>query len=492
VSDSSYISRRGFLSGLVAAGIGMPGCDGDRRSPPGAGFEGFDGIAIRKGSPDYELWRNSMSWQLRKPARFPEVIVRPTGAAQVSQAVRMARSEGLKVTARSGGHHIWGSFLRDGGMLVDMSRFRDLAIDAERGIAEVGPALWSDGLMRGLAAQDYAFPVAHCASLPMGGYLPGGGLGINGDEWGPLACFSIVGAEVVTADGEQVTVSETENEDLFWALRGAGHGFFGIVTRYRLKLYRLPRAIRVGVYVYPLDRLREIADWLHQAVGDGLPKTELLSLLLENPEASSGEPPEARKICVVRPAVFADSDEEAERILAPLTSHPLAKQAAFATGLQPTSMRQLLQESVDLRRGFGFGRYAVDTLWARSPRDALETIGAEFVKTAAWKSHVVVTFKSNTELPADAALSKITDTWIGSYAVWDRAEDDPENIAWLRATSAAMQPFAAGHSINEIDTEVDPDKVRRCFTDAAWERLAALREARDPDHLFNNFQNIKV
>ena len=445
---------------------------------------------VRRGDGDYELWRQSMPWQMRKPDRYPELIVRPRDVAEVIDAVRLARSEGLRVTARSGGHHVWGSVLRNDSLLVDMSRFRDIAVDKDRGVADVGPAAWSDRLARVLAAENFAFPVAHCATVPMGGYLMGGGLGINGDEWGPLACHSVLEADIVTADGETVTASPRENEDLFWAVRGAGHGFFGVVTRYRLKLYALPRAVRVSVYVFPVSRLPEIGAWLREAVGAGLPKTEMLALLLENPDAKPDDPPEARKLCVVRPAVFADSDEEAAEILRPISSHKMAAQAFFKSELQKTSIQKLLEESIDLNRGFGFGRYAVDTLWTDSPTDALTSVAQEFLTTDSWKSHVVMTFKNRTDIPADAALSRMTDTWIGNYAVWDEAGEDDANIGWLRRASAALQPYAAGHSINEIDAAPDPGKVKRTFSPEAWRRLRQIRATRDPDNLFHDYLHI--
>ncbi|UCG73889.1 MAG: FAD-binding oxidoreductase [Chromatiales bacterium] len=441
---------------------------------------------VKRGAEDYEVWRQSMPWQMRKPARYPAAIMRPTTVAEVGDAVRFARREGLQVTTRSGGHHVWGAMLRDDGLLVDMSRFRGVTVNPADGTATVGPAAWSDRLARELAAENLAFPVAHCATVPMGGYLMGGGLGINGDEWGPLACFSVIGADIVTADGERVTANADENQDLYWAVRGAGHGFFGIVTAYKLKLYPLPKAIRVNAYIYPVARLAELGDWLRGAAAD-LPKTELLVLLLENPDADPAAPPAERKLCVVRPAVFADSDEEAERILRPLAEHPLAKEALFSTGLQATTMQRLLEESIDYQRGFGFGRYAVDTLWADPPQPALDVVAQEFLQAPARKSHVVVTIKRNAALPDDAALSQITDTWIGAYAVWDRAADDRANIDWLRQTSAALQPFAAGHSINELDTGADPGKIERTFSPEAWRRLGAVRAARDPDGIFHGF-----
>jgi FAD/FMN-containing dehydrogenase len=300
-----------------------------------------------------------------------------------------------------------------------------------------------------------------------------------------MACFSILEADVMTADGELMTAGPAQNEDLYWAVRGAGHGFPGIVTRYRLRVYDAPQDVRTSVYAFPAGRLPEIGAWLRAAAATGMRKTELMSLLLDNPDPNA--PDELRKLCIVRPVVFADSAEEAEDILAPIAEHPLAKEAMFSQLMQPTTMQKLLEESIDLNRGFGFGRYAVDTCWTDQPADALRTVAEEFAGAPSAKTHVVILVKSNTDLTEVAAFSHMTDTWIGEYAVWDEADDDAANVDWLRQTSAALKPFATGHSINELDAGVDGEKVERCFSPDAWSRLAVVRSRTDPDSTFHGF-----
>ena len=155
-----------------------------------------------------------MVWQMLKPERFPEMILRPQSDADVAAAMRFARSEGLRVSARSGGHHVWGASLREHGILLDLSAFKQLAVNGPGGTADVGPSLWASDLMTGLAEQDQGFPVAHCATVPLGGYALGGGLGLNGDEWGGMACNNILGGRLITADGEILTVDERSHADL--------------------------------------------------------------------------------------------------------------------------------------------------------------------------------------------------------------------------------------------------------------------------------------
>jgi FAD/FMN-containing dehydrogenase len=119
-------------------------------------------------------------------------------------------------------------------MLIDLSRLHDISIEPRSRIARVQPAVTGGELASALGEHRLAFPVGHCASVPMSGYLLAGGQGLNAGTWGP-ACFSIQSVNVVTADGQLVTADERHNADLFWAARGAGPGFFGVATRFQLR-----------------------------------------------------------------------------------------------------------------------------------------------------------------------------------------------------------------------------------------------------------------
>ncbi len=125
-------------------------------------------------------------------------------------------------------------------MLIDLSLLNRASFNRDDRSAVVQPALRGAQLIDRAAPLGLAFPVAHCGQVGLGGYLIGGGLGLNHDHWGAMACFSIRGADVVTARGELVTVNASRNADLYWALRGAGQGFPGIVTKLQLALAAAP------------------------------------------------------------------------------------------------------------------------------------------------------------------------------------------------------------------------------------------------------------
>src|SRR5262249_34521118 len=144
-----------------------------------------------------------------------------------------------------------GTPLRNGTLLLDLSGLDGLTIDPTAKSACVQPGVSSRAFGRALAAHELAFPVGHCGSVPMSGYLLSGGLGWDLGAWGP-ACATLRALEVITAAGTRITATESSHADLLWAARGAGSCFFAVATRFHLDVHPLPVGILTSTYVYPL------------------------------------------------------------------------------------------------------------------------------------------------------------------------------------------------------------------------------------------------
>ena len=474
-------NRRRFLAASLAgwASLILPGQAGSRTLPASARL-------ITSDQPDYETWRQAMIWQARKPGRRPAAIVRVSRAAEVPDVIAYAKRQRLKVAVKSGGHHLWGAALREGALTLDLGMLADIAVDAAAGQVAVGPALWSRELALALSREGLAFPVAHCATVPMGGYLLGGGFGVNGDAWGGMACFRVEAADVVDADGRTRRIDRNQDPDLFWALRGAGNGFPAVVTRFYLKADPLPGAITESVFLFPLERAGEIAALVAGLAADGLPDTELMMLLVADPGSRADwGPPE--RICALRAVCFADGPQEARNTLAPLHEHPLIGEALFSAPHQATSMDRLQLGSIDYQAQFGYGRYLVDSDWSDRPAEAVEALAETFVSAPARNSHCVVLFKNPPRLPEDAACSLMAPVWMGRYAAWRDEGLDSEVLQWLTDSSAALAPSSLGHYINEVDVRGGRSRIKRCFSPEAWRRLEGLRADRDPKGRFCGF-----
>ena len=202
--------------------------------------ESLRGEVLRDGDPGYDEARTG--WNALFHAAKPELVVRCAGASDVIAAVRFARSAGLEIAVKGGGHSVPGFSTIDGGMLIDLGPMDGVRVDpAGRRAVVQGGCRWRD-----VDAETQEFGLAVTGGLVsdtgVAGYTLGGGIGHLMRKHG-LAIDNLVGADVVTADGRFVHASATEEPELFWGLRGGG-GNFGIVTAFEFELHN------VGPMVY--------------------------------------------------------------------------------------------------------------------------------------------------------------------------------------------------------------------------------------------------
>ncbi len=449
---------------------------------------GIKGKVISRDDKNYEIWRQSMVWHRSKPGRYPDLIVHVESEQDVIAAVKYAAEHKHKIAIRSGGHNSTGTSLRDGGMLIDVSALGDVQIDAAKQIARIQPGVRSLQLVTDARAKGLSFPVPHCPSVGLSGFVMGGGIGWNYGLRGGMSCFSIEAAEIVTADGKLVMANADENPDLFWAVRGAGPGFFGVVTRLHLKLYPVPKVIWASSYILPLDELTTVTNAL-----DGLMKikdkrVEVISLLAHNPNAPAGTPPEKAKICFITAFAFADSVAEAKSILAPFSESALGKQSIVKTENQDFSFEGLYAEFFSQEVPAGrMARYAVDNVMTDEPSAVLHALADHFRAAPSPYAHVLAAYGMDLKASDDACYSSIANSYLGCYAIWDEETNDDLNYEWLSKTVPLMDPFAKGHYVNEVEPRFNPDRIQQCFSDANWKRLQQLRDKYDPNGVFHKY-----
>lgn len=471
------------LGGLAAATVfPLAGCSPARSLPP---LE-LDGRVITPSQSDYESWRTGVVWQARKPGRRPAMIVRPNSVEAVAKAVQYARENGLKIATKSSGHNLWGNFLRDDAMLVDMWNFRKVSMEGED--AWVEPSVWSRDIMLELGKHGRAFPAAHCASVGMGGFLLGGGVGLNCREWGGLSTYNILAAEVVTADGKVQVIDDQHEPDLAWALRGAGNGFPGIVTRFKLRTFAAPATLKAGTYIFPIGQTAAALAWVDSLTERNmLADCEPLVILGHSPMAPPDAPPEKAKVCIVRLNFFARDAASAGRQLAAVAADPGAKGAGFKVESEDWTFEQSYYGTLDYKNPLNYGHFGVDTAWIDAPEAALPVLAQEFLKAPFPGCHVVMSLIGKLDQPANAAARIHGRLFTGIYAVGPTAPDGDKAIDWLRATAKALEPHAQGRYINEVDGEAGQGRVASCFTPQDWQRIAAVRKRYDPGGLFADY-----
>jgi FAD/FMN-containing dehydrogenase len=437
---------------------------------------------VRRGDAAYQkAWQSSLFNELQ-PDRFPDLIVAPSSPQEVAATVRHARETGSKVAVRGRGHSWCGSPLRDGGLLLDLSRLHELRVDADAGVASVTPGITAAELSAAAGDHGLAFPVGHCGQVGLGGFLLSGGLGWNWGAWKP-ACFSVRACEVVTASGELIRVEEGEEPDLYWAARGAGPGFPGVVIRWELDLQPMPRAITSCELLYPVACFDEVVPWAVEAAAD-MPATVERSLMLCI--GPPGTPLEGQPAVSVTATAFAATVHEATQSLAPFEPYPLPERAVLLQARESTPYDALFTalDSLLPERH----RYAVDTAWTgEDAAAALDRLREPFSDTPSAKSFVVAVMPPAHQSLPDAAFSMIDRTFLACYAVWQDERDDRANRSWLRRITGALEPIVSGHYIAEADLTADRTRTTRSFAGSAWQRLRAIRPRYDPDGVFSDY-----
>jgi len=218
---------------------------------------------FRRGEHGYEEARRAGTWCASVWDRYPAIIAQVHNEKQAVEAVKLALKENLKITVRSGGHSWAGNHLRDGVMMIDVNALQEAKVDPITMTASAQPGLKGSELNNILSTYELFFPVGHCPTVCIGGYLLQGGYAWNGRKYGP-ACMSIIGIDAITAEGELIHADEHENAELLWAARGAGPGFFALVTRFYVKVYpRYAVAMRT-LYEFPISVHDELFRWAHK------------------------------------------------------------------------------------------------------------------------------------------------------------------------------------------------------------------------------------
>jgi FAD/FMN-containing dehydrogenase len=419
---------------------------------------------------------DALIWNGRKPARQARMIVRAANAEDVQEAVRFAAAHGMTVSPRGGGHHFTGIAAR-ADMVIDLGKLDGMRIDVDGRTARIEPAVTNARLAAALGRHDLAFPVGHCGSVPVSGYLLGGGIGWNSGAWG-IACFSVEAVEVVMADGRLLKASAQQHADIFWAARGAGSKFFGIVTAYHVRLHEAPRAILTTVRFYPLDKAETVAVWAEKAMASAPASVEFTTKISAPPP---GMPAKGMILAAIA-TVFARSENEARSVLSRLAEG--APSGAFhvvdAVPMSFEALYGLTAQAMPEGR-----RFAADSVWSDTTYPEMLTKVAKAMAAApSPASLALVMLRSpQAEMPGDAAFSRIGRIFGSLYGIWEDAVEDGTHFGWLRASMDGIAPLGLGTYAGESDLDRGPRSLKT-HSAAAAARIVELSTLHDPAGVF--------
>ena len=287
----------------------------------------------------------------------------------------------------------------------------------------------------------------------------------------------MVGIDLVTADGELIHASETENSDFLWAARGAGPGFFGVITRFHLKTYPLPLAMHHDTWTFELDELEPLLHWIDELL-------PTLARVVEPVIAATRLPrPEGPPLLFLHTTAMCDIVEEAERVLAPLHACPLADRAV-AHEFGPTTVEA--ENEAQAAQNPGDHRYAVDCSWtdARAAelvpylRDLWSELPTEH-SFSIWYG-----WAPNRRLP-DMAFSMEGHAYLATYAIWKDEADDQRHRSWVAGHMGRIAAnVGKGVYLGDTDFTRRPD---RFMAPENFHRLQEIRAVRDPDARFCSY-----
>jgi FAD/FMN-containing dehydrogenase len=428
-----------------------------------------------QGDEGYEEARRASVWNQRVPDRYPDVIVHAISVDDVVATIRYAKANGKRVSIKSGGHSWAANHLRDGAVLLDMSRVDHTEVDADRGVAVVGPGKGGSELVADLEQLGFFFPAGHCKGVRIGGYLLQGGYGWNSRVYGP-ACESVIGVDVVTADGEQIHIDADNHADLFWAARGSGPGFFAVVTAFHLKLYPKPPVLASSFYAYSTEYADEIFTWARQISGEVDRRVELQIVMSSSvPNAGIDRP-----AIVLASPVFADTEEEARQAFGILDRCPVIDKALVAVPYAPVDM-PAWYEAV-MSNYLADHRYTADNMWtSASAEELLPGIHRIIDTMPPHPAHFLWLNWGPSPQRQDMAYSLEDEVYLALYSGWIDPADDEKYADWPRANMAAMAPLASGIQLADENLGA---RAARFATDENMAKLDRIRAEYDPDNRF--------
>jgi FAD/FMN-containing dehydrogenase len=428
------------------------------------GDEGYDGART--------VWNGNID-------RYPAMIARCHGVADVMASVNFARENDLLVAVRGGGHNAAGHGTCDGGIVIDLRPMRGIRVDPVRKVATVEPGCtWAEfdheTLAFGLATTGGTVSNTGVAGLTLGGG-EGWLMGQHG-----LTCDNLLGADVVTADGEFLHASADENADLFWGLRGGG-GNFGIVTTFVFQLHPVPPLVIGGLVVHPLERAREVLHFFREFSRDLPDEADAAAAMLTMPDGT-------RVVALI--LMYTGDLDIGEQVLAP--ARAFGPPVADLVQPMPYAVRQrLLDDGVAAHGVQRYWKSAYDITFGDEVIEELASAAEDFSSPMS----VLVVFRLHgvaARVPKDATAFALREPqWdVNAIAQWTDAAESEQHIAWVRDAWSRIEPHTNGNAyINHLAGDDRPEKIRASYG-ANYERLAALKRKYDPSNLFRLNPNV--
>ncbi|MBI4218736.1 MAG: FAD-binding oxidoreductase [Chloroflexi bacterium] len=441
-----------------------------------------DGPVLHPGDPGWDdavlIW-NAMV------AKAPALVVQPSSTRDVAAAVKFARDRGLLLSVKGGGHNIAGTAISQGGLMLDMSRMRDVIVDPYVRVVNVGPGCLLKDVDQATQEHGLATVLGFVSETGVAGLTLGGGFGYLARRFG-WAADNLEEVEIVTADGEVCVASRDRNPDLFWALRGGG-GNFGVVTRFTFRLYEVGPTVTGGLIAWGAERADEVLAAYHDLTSAAPRELTAAAIVRLAPPAPfvprewHFKPVVAMLVC--HSGRNAKADLAAVRALRDpifdlVTEKPYAAQQSMLDAMEPKGLNQYWKTEYlpDLSSGY------------------LDTFRGAALKVASPLSFSVIFHLAgalNERGDDDGAVGNRDARFISGFSgVWPRDAQGDGIVAAVRDGWKKILPFSTGG--NYVNFQLAGDDTTRT-ADAYrnnYDRLRRVKGTYDPQNLFRVNRNI--
>jgi FAD binding domain/Berberine and berberine like len=442
----------------------------------------FRGEVVWPGDPSYDehrkVWNGSID-------RYPALIARCGSTAEVVAAVAMARESELPTAVRGGGHSFSGLSTCDDGIVIDLRRMNGIAVDPDARVARVEAGALLGEVDEATQKHGLAAPAGIVTHTGVAGLTLGGGIGWLQRKHG-LTIDQMLGATMVTADGDLVRASEDENPELFWGLRGGG-GNFGVVTEFEFRLNSLGPVL-AGPIFWPMEESSEVLRFYRDWIDDA--PNELMTIVIHRKAPPLDFVPAELhgRLVVAVVCCWSGNIDDGERVIRPLRefSSPV---------LDLCEPKPFVEHQAMFDPSFPHGRwYYMRSCDVAELTDEVIDITVE---------HSMRIQSPLTSFPIWQLGGAIRDLGDDDTAFNGRDSGHTFNIAcstedaegfdherrWARDFWSALQPFHMGVYVNFLMEEGE-DRIREAYGATKYDRLKALKRKYDPDNFFRLNQNI--
>ena len=466
--------------------VDVAGLDGGAVSLAARQLEDLDrrvkGQVLRAGD---QGWNEAVAIWNGMAARLPALVLQPASAHDVAAAVGFARDNGLLLSVKGGGHNIAGTAIAEGGLTLDLSRMRDVAVDPDAKVVHVGPGCLLGDVDQATQKHGLATVLGFVSETGMAGLTLGGGFGYLARRFG-WTVDNLAEVEVVTADGQLRTANRDQHPELFWALRGGG-GNFGVVTRFSFRLHQVGPMITGGLIIWSAERAAEVLA-AYRALTESAPRELTAAAIVRLappapflPQQWHGKPVAGIQIC--------HSGANAEADLAPVRAlgNPIVDLVTPKPYVAMQSMLNVMEPK-------WLHRYWKAEFLPGLSSEFLDAFRSSALRVTSPLSQSIIFHVAgalNEHEDDDGAVGNRDARYIGGFAAtWPPGAPADPHVAWARDGWERIRPFSTGGNYVNFQLADDDSTRTAAAYGSNYQRLQRAKANYDPDNLFRVNRNI--